>query len=58
MKRSLSGTSLVGTLVAVAIVLFATVVYINDPFGWIGHKERADGQGETMVGRSLMAGKD
>lgn len=58
MKRSNSGSSLVGTLVAMAVVLFAIVVYVNDPFGWMGGSNRKDGKGETIVGESLLAAKD
>jgi len=58
MKKD-SGRSLVGILVGCAVAIGAAVFFI---FGssLTGDKapERADGQGKTVVGKSLLAGKD
>lgn len=53
------GNSLVGVLVAVAIVILA-VLFFTTGGRFLGGKvqERPDGKGETLIGRSMYAGKD
>lgn len=53
------GNSLVGVLVAVAIVILAVVFYTTGG-NFLGgqSKERADGKGKTVIGKSLYAAKD
>lgn len=54
-----SGRGLVGIIVAAAIVVGASVFFAVGS-GITGQKppERKDGQGKTLVGKSLLAGKD
>jgi hypothetical protein len=54
------GESLVGVLVAVAIVILLAVAFSvgSGVFGGPGGATRADGKGETIVGRSKFAAKD
>jgi hypothetical protein len=53
------GNSLVGVLVAVFIVILAIVIFTTGG-KFLGGKsaERADGKGETMIGKGLYRGKD
>lgn len=56
MKRTQSGSSLVGTLIAAAIIAFAFVVYFADPFNWMGRQDgagKAEDQVGTLVGDAL-----
>lgn len=54
-----SGKSLVGVLVAVAVVVVAAVFFAVGPkLAGETPVERKDGKGETVVGKSLLAGKD
>lgn len=57
--RKTSGRGLVGVIVAVLIVVVATVFFATGS-SLTGEKpaERADGKGETVVGKSILAGKD
>ena len=54
------GESLVGVLVAVAIVILLAVAFSvgSGVFGGQGGATRADGKGETIIGRSKFAAKD
>jgi hypothetical protein len=53
------GNSLVGVLVAVFILVLAAAYFATGGKALGGEvKERADGKGETMIGRSLYRGKD
>lgn len=54
-----SGRTLIGVLVAVVIAIGLTLLFTNGS-SLVGGKEpeRADGKGETIVGRSMLAGKD
>lgn len=62
MNRHTAGHSLIGMLVAIAVLMFVMLVYINGGFGSLtGQSEgspRPDGKGETIVGRSLYRAKD
>jgi hypothetical protein len=52
---------MVGVIIAMAILILGVLVFTSGGFsGLTGEKpeERADGQGETIVGKSLLAGKD
>ncbi|MBL8068606.1 MAG: hypothetical protein JNM28_09160 [Armatimonadetes bacterium] len=53
------GNSLVGLLAAVAIVILA-ILFFTTGGKFLGGKaeERADGKGETLIGKSIYAGKD
>ena len=54
------GESLVGILVAVAIVVLLAVAFTvgSGAFGGKGAAPRKDGKGETVVGRSMYRAKD
>ncbi|MFM9872637.1 MAG: hypothetical protein ACKVQS_04120 [Fimbriimonadaceae bacterium] len=54
-----SGNSLVGVLVAVFIVILAIVIFTTGG-NFLGGKsaERADGKGETLIGKGIYRGKD
>lgn len=57
--RRHKGQSLIGTLVAIALMIGLGLVFVNGGFGLAGKTpERADGRGETMVGRSLLRAQD
>lgn len=53
------GKSLIGLLVAVVIVILASLAFITGKVpGMSGGPERADGKGETLIGKSVYAAKD
>lgn len=53
------GNSLVGVLVAVAIVILATLFFTTGGKFMGGQSaERADGKGETIIGKGIYRGKD
>ena len=58
--KQLSGRSLVGVLVSVAIVILLTIVFTVGSGSILGKKPEArpDGKGETVIGRSMYAAKD
>ena len=59
MKGKQKGISLIGTLVALVIVLGATAFYFTGGLGLMEEPpERPDGKGETIIGRSMYAAKD
>lgn len=54
-----AGNSLIGLLVAVFILILASVFFITGGKFLGGEtKERADGKGTTLIGKSIYAGKD
>lgn len=57
--KTTSGNSLIGLLVAVFIVILASVFFVTGGKFLGGEsKERADGKGKTLIGKSLYAAKD
>lgn len=54
------GSSMIGVAVSILIVVIATMFFVMGGFGLLGgeKKERPDGQGETLVGRSLLKAQD
>ena len=53
------GMSMVGTMVAVLILLLATAFFVTGGLGLMeAPQERPDGKGETLIGRSMYAAKD
>jgi len=53
------GQSLVGTLVAIAILILLGLVFVFGGFGKSNTMpERADGKGETLIGRSALRAQD
>lgn len=53
------GNSLVGMLVALAILVMLGLVFAFGGFGQAGKvQERADGKGETLIGRSALRAQD
>ena len=59
MKKN-AGQSLIGIIVSMVILVGLGLAFAvgTGVFGSKDVPERADGQGETVVGRSLLAGKD
>jgi hypothetical protein len=57
---SLKGNSLVGIIVAVAIVILLTIVFTVGSKALTGKDAhpRPDGKGETLVGKSIYTAKD
>lgn len=61
MNRTIRGSSLVGTLVAVALLIGLVLFFLFRGYGMAGNgelSERKDHVGETIVGRSLARAKD
>ncbi len=62
MRSKRSGESLVGVMIAVIIVIVLVVVFVGGGNAFFGDRsptdERPDGQGNTIVGKSMLAGKD
>lgn len=63
MRRLSSGNSLVGILVAFLIVVVAVVFFVTGGMGTIKNKDgeeykRADGKGQTTIGRARYAAED
>lgn len=61
MKRTRAGRGMIEMVVVAAVVLVGVIVYVNGGFPGLTGKaadKRKDGVGETVVGRSLAAGKD
>lgn len=59
MRTKQNGLSLIGTMVALVILLGATAFYFTGGLGLMEEpSERPDGKGETIVGRSMYAAKD
>lgn len=57
--KTTSGNSLIGLLVAVFIVVLASVFFVTGGKFLGGEsQERADGKGKTLIGKSLYAAKD
>ncbi len=57
MNHKISGQGLIGTLIAVALLLVLTLVFLNG-FGLAGKNQRKDKVGETIVGQSIARAKD
>lgn len=60
MKTRQAGRGMIGIIVGVVLVLVLSIVFATGSgiFGQKSVPERADGKGETLVGRSMLAGKD
>ncbi len=61
MKRTLAGNSLVGILVSFMIIVVAVMFFVTGGFGMLGgeeERERADGLGQTTLGRARYAAED
>ena len=61
MKRLLAGESLMGVMIAMAVVAFAVVFFVSGGFGMMGGEEkegRDDGLGKTLIGQARYAAED
>ncbi|MEX2242612.1 MAG: hypothetical protein WD716_02070 [Fimbriimonadaceae bacterium] len=60
MKRLQAGESLMGVMIAMAVVAFAVVFFVTGGFGMMGGKKegREDGLGKTLVGQARYAAED
>jgi len=53
------GMSMIGTMVAIVIVLGATAFFITGGLGFMeGPEERADGKGKTLIGGARYTAED
>lgn len=56
-----AGRGLVEVLIVIALVALFAAIWAKGGFGFLGgsgESDRADGEGKTLVGKSLLAGKD